>query len=309
MNTGAEPISPIEARASVMVAVPAYHRFLWTVRRELWEHRSIFLAPLAVAALFIVSVFIGGLHGLSFGIFVQDAGSRRHQSAAPFDLVALVIMGTTFLVTVFYSLDALYGERRDRSVLFWKSLPVSDLTTVLAKASIPLLVVPLLTFAITVVTQCVMLLLNNLMMLARGQSAAGLGTAGPLFHIWLALLYHLVAYHSLWWAPIFCWLLLVSAWAKRAPFLWAVLPPAAIVLLERLAFNTTHFAQMLAYRFAGHASTSVEQVSPNASNTMGSMPEIDLGQFLATPGLWVGLAVAAAFLLAAVRLRRYREPI
>ena len=59
---------------------------------------------------------------------------------------------------MFYCLDALYGERRDRSILFWKSLPVSDLTTVLSKASIPIVVLPLLTFAVTVATQLIMLL-------------------------------------------------------------------------------------------------------------------------------------------------------
>ena len=76
-----------------------------------------------------------------------------------------------FVVGVFYCLDALHGERRDRSILFWKSLPVSDLTTVLSKASIPLVILPLITFAIVIATQLIMLLLSSAAMLISGLSA------------------------------------------------------------------------------------------------------------------------------------------
>ncbi len=106
---------------------------------------------------------------------------------------------------MFYCLDALHGERRDRSILFWKSLPVSDLTTVLSKASIPLVVLPLLAFAITVVTQCIMLLLSSAVLLASGLSVATLWTQLSLFQMSLMLLYHLVTVHALWHAPIY-WL-------------------------------------------------------------------------------------------------------
>ena len=91
---------------------------------------------------------------------------------------------------MFYCLDALHGERRDRSILFWKSLPVSDLTTVLAKASIPLVILPLLTFAITVAMQWIMLLLSSAVLLASGLSVATLWTQLSLFQMSLMLLYH-----------------------------------------------------------------------------------------------------------------------
>ena len=92
---------------------------------------------------------------------------QRNLIEKPYDFAALLIMVTTFIVGVFYCLDALYGERRDRSILFWKSLPVSDLTTVLSKASIPLVILPLLTFAITVATQWIMLLLSTAVLAGR----------------------------------------------------------------------------------------------------------------------------------------------
>jgi ABC-2 type transport system permease protein len=200
----------------------------------------------------------------------------------------------------------LYGERRDRSILFWKSLPVSDLTTVLSKAGIALVVLPLLTFAVTVVTWWVTLLLSSIVLLAGGQSVAELWSHLPLFQMSVMLLYHLLAYHSLWWAPIYAWLFLVSAWARRAPFLWAVLPPIAVAVVEKIAFSTSHFASMLGSRFGGGG-----QSGGFAPGHMSMVPltQLGLGQFLASPGLWSGLLVAAVFLAGAVRLRRYREPI
>ena len=166
----------------------------------------------------------------------------------PYNFAALLIMGTTFVVAMFYCLDALHGERRDRSILFWKSLPVSDLTTVLSKASIPLVVLPLLTFAITIATQWIMLLLSTAVLLVSGLSVATLWTNLPLFQMSLMLLYHLLAVHALWYAPIYGWLLLVSGWARRAAFLWAALPLLAIGVVEKIAFNTSHFAAMLQSR-------------------------------------------------------------
>jgi len=218
---------------------------------------------------------------------------------------SLLLMFTTLVVGIFYSLDALYGERRDRSVLFWKSLPVSDLTVVLSKASIPLLVLPLLTFAITVLTQASMLLIDSARLLGSGVGVATLWAHLPLFQIWLILLFHLVAFHGLWWAPFWSWMLLVSAWSRRAPFLWAILPPLAIALLEKIAFNTSHFATMLGHRLGG-AGGGASRADPM---TMASITPESLGQFLSSPGLWIGLAIAAAFLAAAVRVRRYQGPI
>src|SRR5205085_5805305 len=152
---------------------------------------------------------------------------------------------TAFIVGVFYSLDALYGERRDRSILFWKSLPVSDLTTVLSKLAIPLAILPLLSFVITIATQLIMLLLSIAMLVGSGVNIATLLIQMPFLHVSLVLLYHLVTVHGLWYAPLYGWLLLVSACAPRAPFIWAFLPPFVIWGVEKLAFNTSYFLAML----------------------------------------------------------------
>ena len=200
----------------------------WSVQRELWESRSIYIAPLAVAGLILFGFLISTFHlpGKMRAALTLDPMQQHALLTQPYDFAALLIMATTFVVAVFYCLDALHGERRDRSILFWKSLPVSDLTTVLSKASIPLVVLPLLTFAITVVTQWIMLLMSSAVLLGSGLSVATLWTQLSLSQMWLVLLYHLVAVHALWYAPIFGWLLLVSAWARRAAILWAALTAA-----------------------------------------------------------------------------------
>jgi ABC-2 type transport system permease protein len=119
------------------------------------------------------------------------------------------------------------------------------------------------------------------------------------------LLYHILTVHGLWYAPIYGWLLLVSAWAPRAPFLWAFLPPFVIWGVENIAFRSSHFLAMLQYRLIGPEPST----KARSGNLMEMISALTPMQFFSTPGLWAGLAVAAIFLAAAVRLRRNREPI
>ena len=308
MTTPSNTVSDsLHEHAIAPAEIPPIRRLYWSIRRELWESRSIYFAPLAVAALFLLGFLISMFHlpKNMRAAAALDAAQRREFIEQPYDFVALLIMATTLIVAIFYCLDALHGERRDRSILFWKSLPVSDLTTVLSKASIPLLVLPLLTVAITVVTQVIMLLLSTATLLAHGMSVAPLRTNLPLFQMSMGLLYHLFAVHSLSYAPIFAWLLLVSAWARRAAFLWAALPLLAIGAVEKIAFNTSYLATMFMHRLGGDAGVNT---SPDTS-PMGSMAHLTSGHILTSPGLWIGLAITAAFLAAAVRIRRYQGPI
>jgi ABC-2 type transport system permease protein len=223
----------------------------------------------------------------------------------PYVVAALALMAIGLLVAVVYCLDALYGERRDRSILFWKSLPVSDLTTVLSKASIPLLVLPLVTLAATVATHAVMLLASSAVLAASGTSAETLWRHVPFFDVSVATFAHVVAFHGLWYAPFYGWLLLVSAWAKRVPFLWATLPVVAIGVVEKIAFDTSYVAATLRDRLTGGA-----QLSGSAGPmTLEMMAPEPLGRLVTSPGLWAGFALTAVFLFAAVRLRRSRGPV
>jgi ABC-2 type transport system permease protein len=184
-------------------------------------------------------------------------------------------------------------------------MPVSDWTTVLSKAGIPILVLPVVTYAVTVATHLVMLLAGTAVLAASGVSAAPLWTHVPLFKTAAINLVHLVGFHGIGYAPFYGWLLMVSAWAKRAPFLWAVLPPVAMGVVEKLAFDTSRFATMVQYRFMGGSRSATSE----GGMTMDMLASDPIRHFFADPWFWVGLAVAAAFLFATVRLYRSRGPI
>jgi ABC-2 type transport system permease protein len=308
MNTSQN--APSEFRMESPAAAPAVispaRRLYWAIRRELWENRSVYLVPLVAAVIFLLGFLISviRLRRMMHRVWTLNP-PLHHQLTTPYEIAAALIMGTGLIVGVFYSLDALYGERRDRSILFWKSLPVSDLITVLSKMAIPVVVIPLTTFLITMAAQFIMLLLSSLVLLGSGVSLATLWTNAPLFHVSGGMLYHILTVHGLWYAPIFGWLLLVSACSPRAPFIWAALPPFVIWGVEKLAFNTSHFLNVLAYRFTGpDVSTSMAPGSTMTDLVTALTPL----QFFSLPGLWIGLAVSAAFLYGAVRLRRYRGP-
>jgi ABC-2 type transport system permease protein len=302
MNTQSNAIPwSVDAQRIAPTVISATRPFYWSVRRELWENRSVYIAPLAVAA---VTVFGYLIATMGYVMSTANLAQRRAALEGPYSFAMGLIMGTAFIVSIFYSLEALHGERRDRSILFWKSMPVSDLVVVLSKASIPLIVLPLLSFATVVVAELIMLSLASVVLMGSGLSVATLWT--PVFQMSLMLLYHLVTVHMLWYAPMYGWLLLVSSWARRAAFLWAALPWLAIGVVEKIAFNTTHFAAWAGYRFSGDAAGG-SFMGDNGS--MDPLMHLTPGKFLITPGLWIGLAFFAACIIATARLRRYQGPI
>ena len=301
--------SQLQADAAVSIPISPARLLYWSIRRELWENRSIYIAPLAVGAVALIGFMVSAIQlpakmraALNLEPMQQHVAIGQH-----FVVVALMLMFTEIVVAAFYSLDALYGERRDRSLLFWKSLPVSDLTVVISKASIPILVLPLVTFAATVVAQLLMLLVGSAVLAGSGMDASMLWTHVPFLKTSAINLYHLVMFHGIWYAPFYAWLLLVSAWAKRTPLLWAAFPPVAIGLFEKFAFNTSYFANMLLNHFTGGAQSGSGEKATGM--TMEMMAGEHPGHILISPGLWIGLALTAAFLFAAARLRRSRGVI
>jgi len=150
------------------------------------------------------------------------------------------------------------------------------------------------------------LALSTLVLAGNGPGLATLWTHVRVLQTAVALLYALAAI-SLWHAPLYGWLLLVSAWARRSAFLWAVLPPLAIAVFERIAFQSSHFGRWLGWRIAGwFMQAFMPRVKGTAVEPLAAMTP---GRLLTTPGLWAGLLFAALFLAAAVRVRRRREPI
>ena len=283
--------------------------FYWSVRREIWESRFIFVAPVAVAILVLGAYLIGTVHLPD----ILMSNPRMHENTdappagLPFAIATGAVLITGIVTGAFYALGALYSERRDRSILFWKSLPLSDRTVVLAKASIPLVILPAICFAVIVLLQLAMLALSAVFVNSQGANLPAFWTQWPFLRMTLMLLYGLVTL-ALWHAPLYGWLFMISAWAKRGPFLWAMLLPLALCVAERVAFNSSVLETVLTDRLCGsfNAAFSPLDDSTNVSFMLGQAAPM---KFLENPGLWVGLLVAAGFFWAAIRLRRFRGPI
>ena len=264
--------------------------FLTLVRRELWEHRGLIWAPLAMALTIIVLSLLGAAQDIALPgvVVVRDADEQR-------DFLSTLMIGLLvpqllagLVVVFFYLLDGLFTERRDRSILFWKSLPVSDTKTVLSKLFVALVAMPLWIWALSLLVGLVVF--GVLAAKVSNTPAAALGTwHGEDWLVLQATLLGKLAVKALWYLPVAGWLLLVSALAKRAPFLWATLPFLVLSLAERIALGTNVMGALVAQRLFGFR----EEVA-----LMSEFP------LLASPDLWIGVAVGAALVYAAIRVRQ-----
>ncbi len=308
--SNAQPV--MEQQADRVAPLSPTSPFAWSVRREVWEHRAIFIAP-GIASGLILFGFVLRMFKLPQLLHAMDKMPPLQQSfliGAPFAISAGAIAFTGLVVAVFYCLGALNNERRDRSILFWKSLPVSDLTTVLSKAFIPFVVLPVVVFVIALATQLVMLLLGSAVFAANGMGFGTLSTHWPMLRMTVVFLYF-VAVNVLWHAPIYGWLLMVSSWARRMAFLWAVLPWLGMMILEKIALDTSYVGSFVGYRINGAIAEgfNVPHIDKHhMPTTLDPIAILQPAHFFSTPGLWLGLLAAALMIAAAVYFRRMREP-
>lgn len=308
MSTGSTTINEFQQENAPTVLSPTRPLY-WSIRRELWEYRSIYVAPLVVSGLMLIGFLIGAPSHVVRKLRAAESLSpeQLHEAiVGPYNFVALVLMGVCFLVSIFYCIEAMQGERRDRSILFWKSLPLSDLTVVLSKMSVPLVILPVIAVVLTIVTHIAALVLNVIVLQASGVSAAPLWAHLSFTQMWEMMAYHMLILHGLWFAPVYAWMLLVSAWARRLALLWAVLPFVAIGVLEKITFRTAHFGHWMLFRFGGAPGAGAY---PGSGSAMHEWMHLSIGQVLLNPSLWAGLIAAAVFLVLAARVRRNRGPI
>jgi ABC-2 type transport system permease protein len=300
----------LDADAAPGAAVARTRPFYWSVRRELWENRAIFVAPAVTAVIVLVGTVLGAINlpqRVTIMATTLDARDQAMAAQIPFDVAAAIIMVASFVVGFFYCLGALHAERRDRTILFWKSLPVSDLTTIAAKATVPLVVLPLVTYVVIIATHLVLLVASLVLLPAHGLPASMIWQQFPILRTWGGLLL-VLACLSLWNAPIWGWLFLVSGWAKRVTFLWAVGPPLALDVFERLALHTHYVGELINYRLTGGLGELFgTKLNAGGHQTLDT-DHLDVAHFFSTPGLWIGLVVAAALFAAVVWQRRYRSP-
>jgi ABC-2 type transport system permease protein len=306
-------MAPEEPRSAAAPAAKEPGEVLLTlVRREFWEHRALWLAPLVVTALLALCAAIGRIH-----LDVDDATRLQGeaQRVAVFTIIQWVLAIPLYVVALFivsfYLLDCLYAERKDRSILFWKSLPVSDGLTVCSKMLVALVVVPLGVFALA--------LLADLLCTAVLGARVLIGTVPPVFtwntYEWLRtelVMFLVTLLAVLWYAPLAGYLLVMSAWVRRSPMLLATLPLVLGPILEWVAFGTRHLMDFINYRLNGIlwllGVHNTRIITKHGLTSAGAALEVlNFRAVLTSVDLWLGLAVAAALAYAAVRIRRYRD--
>jgi ABC-2 type transport system permease protein len=297
------------------------NRFLWLVRREIWEHKAIWVAPAVVIGCVILLLLTGNVHigpynsdGMPLEMLSPD--QRVTVLMFAYAALALVVDMVMGVIIFFYAIDSLYADRRDRSVLFWKSLPLSDAETVLSKFMVAAVVIPLVALAATMLTQVVMATVESLKLAISGGAAAFPWEPRALLGgMGLAIVWCITA--ILWYAPVVGYLMLASAWAPRAPFLWAVLPPVALWIMEAVVMRSEYVGDFITERLFVlpflmklHGSQP-GHVEPPEDQELEHLTNIDLfglfGQFYKTPELWLGVVAAALLLAAAMWVRRYRD--
>jgi ABC-2 type transport system permease protein len=313
-------------------------KYTTLLKREYWEHRgSLKWTPVWIGGAILLMLILAWITGQSV-IFRNDGSEHMvegglkllEQNASAEQLrmgTAAMLYGTgavfsiaMFFVLFFYCLGALYDDRRDRSLLFWRSLPVSDMETVLSKLAMVLIAVPLIYFVAIVAFQIVLLIVTGLMILIQGGNPVTLlwGPVEPMAY-WSRLAVAF-ALQSLWLLPVYGWLLLVSAWARSKPFLWAVLVPVVLAVLE--AWSSLTVSLQLGYKFGelllsrivtGFAPLSWTSTDGSGSMMVGAPGERYSTEWnvlierLGTLEMWVGIAIGIAFIAAAIWMRRYRD--
>jgi len=296
------------AAADAIAAPPRRtNAFLWSLRRELWEHRAIYVAPAAMVAV-VLAGFLFWSHSVPDLVRKAAVDPKAGEVLnMPFAAAAAASLLISAIVAFFYALGALHGERRDRSILFWKSLPVSDTTTVLAKAAVPVLVQPVVMLLVTFAAHLLMLAWLTVVLAANGLSPGLLFPHLKILLIWTVLPYGLLV-NVLWDLPLYGWLFLVSAWARRATFVWAVAPWFALAVFEGIVFRSQNVMALVQSRvFGGFAMAFT--VDGQRKTPISGVAQLDPMQLLSSPALWGGLIFAAACFAACIWLRRRQDPV
>ncbi|HNV08652.1 MAG: hypothetical protein IPK54_15360 [Dokdonella sp.] len=315
--------------------------FGWLLKREYWEHRGGFYwAPIWVSGIMLLLTVLGiiaaegassrfeirsGIHWdelaahLSKGDFVHAGMGLDVAYVALAGLLCVVL----FFVLFFYLLGALYDDRRDRSVLFWKSLPVSDTATVLSKVAAAVLLAPLISFLVATVAYVALLVVVGIWTLFHGLNPLpAIAASHTLGLFWRMLL--TLPVDALLALPTVGWLLFWSAYARSKPFLWAVLVPLFAFIanswigmmglpsISRRFMLEELIGRLLFGIFPGQWLNDKNPafIDPEHAFERGNMLSLldpsNVYGLLATPGIWIGAAAGIAMIAAAVWLRRSR---
>jgi ABC-2 type transport system permease protein len=289
------------------------NNYPWLIKREFWENRAIWAVPSIVGVLLVLAALFGRIELVNLNTPEQSHAAGQMILSA-FGVTFFVVMS---IYSTWYLLDCLYADRRDRSVLFWKSLPITDTATVLSKLFVGLIVIPLVYFVAADVTTLLVAFIISVRASAIG---------GAMWHadVWLQLqvlwLYVIIT-SALWYLPVAAWLMVISAWAKRAVMLWAILPPLALLMGEHWFIGTHVVPAQLYARFMGYlprafhagfepgywTTTAFDNHRVTTPTSVWAM--LDPATFFSSAAMWIGVAVGAALIVGAIQLRLRRTEI
>ena len=290
--------------------------YIWLMRREFWENRAIWIVPLSLGALLTLATLFGKV---DIDGFTAQVGPATPEQGLVVGGLILFISGIVFFAMAYvyaswYLMDCLYADRKDRSILFWKSLPISDKQTVLAKLFTGLVAIPLVYFIAADIATLLMAVIVSL----RLRSFIG----GALWHPdqWLqlqALWLYLIVTMAIWNLPFAGWLMLVSAWAKRAVILWSILPLVAVFMVERWFLGTHAFGKLVYQWLVGYPAhaflepDSSSWVTAHIGDNAITRPDsvwhmMNPAYFFTSPATGACVLVGAALIVGAIQLRLRR---
>jgi len=285
----------------------------WLIRREFWENRAIWMIPAVFGGLLLLAALFGQV-----SIPRLTSPKESEEAATAFlgavGIMFYVVMG---VYSSWYLLDCLYTDRKDRSILFWKSLPISDANSVLCKLLIGMIIVPLVYFAAADATALIAAFILSIR--ARASIGSSLWNGDVWWQMQVLWMYAIVT-TAVWYLPVAGWLMLVSAYAKRAVMLWAVLPPLLLYILERVFLGTHRVGQIIARRLTALPSVSFNGSKYNwtheggfVDNDASPLPSvwhlINPSGFFTSAEVWIGAAIGIALIVVAIQLRMRRSEI
>ncbi|MGH8398497.1 MAG: hypothetical protein ACRETA_09680 [Gammaproteobacteria bacterium] len=304
-------------------------------KREVWEHRSFWIVPIVIGCLGILGALYGsgalivathqGL--ISINDSVNMTSTDRVQAVRAFIFGSAGLFNTVMLFMVsFYLMDSLYADRKDRSILFWKSLPLSNSKLVLSKLFTGMVTAPALMLLIVIIAE---IIIGILFIIAAGIAGINLLSValqpGTIILAWITLAFALIV-QAIWLLPFYGWFLLCSAWSKKLVLAWTVLIPLVFMAMEGIVFRTSyiahavfgHIVKMFTLLMSGHYSINNVSIGPSIGVNSGHEHMVgnsalmtlgSAGHMFALPEMWIGVGIGIIFILGAIWLRRNRSEI